>query len=351
MDLRSMNDNKILIIGYFGYETNQLDGQTVKTRNIYELLKKHEKELGTILYCDTQKFRYNISSIIDLFRYVSKCNYLILIPARNNLTYLFPILFVLSKIFKYNIIHIGVGGWQKEYFEKHKIQRWMAKKINVNLLQNKLVKNDLKIKFDFENVDVIPNYRIHNHLPNISSNSDDDFLRIVFMSRINKKKGLDIVFKIAKYYTNINPQKITIDFYGPIETTDEDYFFEQIEKYSLTKYHGILQPEEIYNTLENYDILILPTQYYTEGFPGAILDAYIAGIPVLVSNWKHANEFVENGVSGFICEMSDVNQYIQKIDELINNKNTLKQLKEGAWEKSKLYSEESAYEILKKYLC
>jgi glycosyltransferase involved in cell wall biosynthesis len=307
-----MKENKILIIGYFGYETNQLDGQTVKTRNVYELLKKHEKEFGSVLYYDTQKFRYNKTSIIDLFRSVSKCNYLILIPARNNLTYLFPILFVLSKIFKYNIIHIGVGGWQKEYFEKHNIQRWMAKNIAANLLQNKLTVSDLKKKFGFNNAEVIPNYRIHNHLPNLSSNSDEDFLRIVFMSRINKKKGLNIIFKIAEYYTNINPQKITIDLYGPIETIDEDYFFEQIEKHSLTKYHGILQTENIYTTLENYDILILPTQYYTEGFPGAILDAYIAGIPVLVSNWKHANEFVENGVSGFICEMNDVNQYAKK---------------------------------------
>ena len=50
--------------------------------------------------------------------------------------------------------------------------------------------------------------------------------------------------------------------------------------------------------------------------------------------------------------MSDVNQYIQKIDELINNKNTLKtNLKKEHGKKSKLYSEESAYEILKKYLC
>ena len=30
--------NKVLVIGAFGYENNQLDGQTIKTRNVYNLL-------------------------------------------------------------------------------------------------------------------------------------------------------------------------------------------------------------------------------------------------------------------------------------------------------------------------
>ena len=34
-----MNGKKILVIGYFGYKSNQLDGQTIKTRNVYKLIK------------------------------------------------------------------------------------------------------------------------------------------------------------------------------------------------------------------------------------------------------------------------------------------------------------------------
>lgn len=34
----------ILIIGYFGYVTNQLDGQTIKTRNVFDLIKRNVGE-------------------------------------------------------------------------------------------------------------------------------------------------------------------------------------------------------------------------------------------------------------------------------------------------------------------
>ena len=30
---------KVLVLGYFGYRSNQLDGQTIKTRNIMRLLQ------------------------------------------------------------------------------------------------------------------------------------------------------------------------------------------------------------------------------------------------------------------------------------------------------------------------
>ena len=32
--------SKVLVLGYFGYQTNQLDGQTVKTRDVYRLAKE-----------------------------------------------------------------------------------------------------------------------------------------------------------------------------------------------------------------------------------------------------------------------------------------------------------------------
>ena len=56
MNFRSMNENKILIIGYFEYETNQLDGQTEKTNHpkinqsiIIRLNKINEENVKTSL--------------------------------------------------------------------------------------------------------------------------------------------------------------------------------------------------------------------------------------------------------------------------------------------------------------
>ena len=48
---------RILVLGYFGYNTNQLDGQTVKTRDIYRLVE--EQAGGKVDYYDTEDFQFN----------------------------------------------------------------------------------------------------------------------------------------------------------------------------------------------------------------------------------------------------------------------------------------------------
>lgn len=72
---------------------------------------------------------------------------------------------------------------------------------------------------------------------------------------------------------------------------------------------GILQPSEIYNTISQYDVMLFPTHYYfTEGLPVSVVDAYISGIPVIVTEWKHSHEFVEDGQSGFIIPFENGQQ-------------------------------------------
>ena len=48
--------NKILVLGYFGLQTNQLDGQTVKTRDLYRLVSQ---EFDNVEYYDTEDFKIN----------------------------------------------------------------------------------------------------------------------------------------------------------------------------------------------------------------------------------------------------------------------------------------------------
>ena len=93
----------LLVLGYFGYRTNQLDGQTIKTRDLYKLL---EKEKGNnICHFDTQDFQYEKVSVFFLLRRLITCKTLCYLPAHNNLKYIFPVVFLLSKIFRFKILY------------------------------------------------------------------------------------------------------------------------------------------------------------------------------------------------------------------------------------------------------
>ncbi|MCM1141108.1 MAG: hypothetical protein NC453_21280, partial [Muribaculum sp.] len=101
-----MKSKKILVFGYFGYVTDQLDGQTVKTRSIYELVK--ERANAKVVYADSQEFRKSSKSIFKFFRNLITCNTLIWLPAHNNLKYLFPLIWFCSRIFKFEILYVVI---------------------------------------------------------------------------------------------------------------------------------------------------------------------------------------------------------------------------------------------------
>lgn len=340
-----MNSDKILIIGYFGYVSNQLDGQTVKTRNIYKILSEKYK----IDIFDTEKLKYNKLSIIILFFKIFSSKKIIFMGGKNNLSKFFPILFRISKILNLDLIYIVVGGWLYDFLKDNGSFLPILKQTNAILVETKYLQDAL-IKLGVNKVQIIPNFRMVSYpiKYNLKILNSDCF-RMVFMARIVKEKGIYLIFQfLEEYKKNINSfsKKITIDFYGPIDPKDKCHFFELVQKFSsFVRYKGILDPDNIYKILPDYDVLLLPTFYQGEGFPGTILDAYLSGVPVIATRWKQIPEFVEDNITGFLIEY-DVTQLSNKINYLINNPNEAYQMKLNAIQKSKFYSYEIALEII-----
>lgn len=322
-----MKNVKVLVLGYFGYNSGQLDGQTVKTRDVYRLAK--EQIRGNVDYYDTEDFQYSKQSIFTMFRKVIKCRTLFYLPAQNNLKYIFPVIYILSKIFRLKIHYFVIGGWLREFLMSLPAHRYMLRKIAGIHVETKRLKTDLEDCYGFKNVDLFPNFRFFDFEPR---HYDSDKLRLVFMARINKMKGLDWIFELGDYITDNHIQnKFSLTFYGPINEEDRQYFEKSISQYAFMEYKGELQPSEIHKTLSKYDVMLLPTHYYTEGLPGSVVDAYLSGIPVIVTEWKHSQEFVEDGVCGYIIPFEDgQKQLIDKVLLLEKDRDLLHQLQANA---------------------
>ena len=344
---------KILVLGAFGYSNNQLDGQTIKTRNVYNLLV--ERYIGKVMKADTQDIKTKPWLLFSLLYQLMTCKTLILLPCLNNLSYIFPVVYLLSKVFRYEIISICIGGWQVEYFQgnkrfkAHPRQLEYSKKIKAFLPEMAKVNNDLIKFFGFENSEVFPNFRKFE-LSEVHENNHDE-LRIVFMARINKTKGYESIFQ-ALDKLKAATGKYTMTFYGQIADEDKSDFLNLLEQYKgIAEYKGALKPEEIHHTLSQYDVMLLPTKYYTEGFPGSILDAYIAGIPVIVTEWKHSHEFVDEGNTGFIIPFGDcVDDMVERIERLSKDRGLLLAMKQKAQKECLKYSEDQAWKVISKYL-
>ena len=102
----------ITVFGAFRYRDNGLSGQTVKTRCIYELVKNNADSVEYVDSTELAKSPYTLFSLLKSFACSKTILYL---PAQNNLKYIFPFLFIFTKLFRTDVIYIQIGGWLVDF--------------------------------------------------------------------------------------------------------------------------------------------------------------------------------------------------------------------------------------------
>lgn len=131
-----------------------------------------------------------------------------------------------------------------------------------------------------------------SHEPNPKNRSKEKGrLRAAFLSRISPIKNLDGALTIL---AGVNGA-VEYDIYGPIE--DSSYWeacrevAERLPSNITVRYRGQVENSGVIELLSQYDVLFLPTR--GESFGHVILEALIAGCPVLISDrtpWKALEE-------------------------------------------------------------
>lgn len=128
---------------------------------------------------------------------------------------------------------------------------------------------------------VTPNIREIAPKP-ISTFTPTERLKLVFASRIDRKKNLHFALRMAEQ----SGLPIDFDIYGPV--SDEAYWSEVAEVMAglparvIARYRGVLEQAAILPILAKYDLMLLPT--LGENFGHAIADALLAGVPVVLSD-------------------------------------------------------------------
>ena len=159
---------------------------------------------------------------------------------------------------------------------------------------------------------------------------------------------MDTLKEVSKILSKYGLDKfVNIDFYG--QKTDT-YFDEYLNDIEIYQYKGVLQPNEVIPTLKRYDALIFPSHYEGEGCPGILVEALLASLPIIASDWKYNNEFVTNGDNGFLCNPFNANEYIEAIKVLLLNKTLRKSMAEQSYIRSEEFSASNARMLLHEYM-
>ena len=216
--------------------------------------------------------------------------------SRGGTKYLVPILFLFAKLFRTKFVFRPFGGNIKDYTASYNtVQKW--------LFRNTVLKADI---FFLQTKSLMQFYANQNantiQLPTSRERPPVDLVRgsigfrkrFIYLGFVNQAKGIDHIIEAAQQLG----KAYEIHIYGPIK----EKRYEQIFKEYPNIYKGVLKKEEVLQTLNKYDVLMLPTFYDGEGYPGAIIEAYSLGLPVITTYWKAIPEIVINQQTGLLIE-------------------------------------------------
>ncbi|OKH28820.1 glycosyltransferase [Chroogloeocystis siderophila] len=153
-------------------------------------------------------------------------------------------------------------------------------------------------------------------------------LRVVFLGRWNRNKGIHILVEAIKSLPTELPIELTI--YGSA-VDDEKYredIIQSIKDESRICVAETLTREELPFVLATYDILALPAQWF-DVRPMSILEGYAAKLPVLGSDVGGVNELIKHNIDGLLLPPTDVKAWAEAFRQLSTNPNLLSKLRQG----------------------
>ncbi len=330
---------EITVCGHFGGNKTFLDGQTIKTKNVYSaLLNKCGKEKINIL--DTYNWKKNpFKFFINCIKALKSTKKLIILPAHNGVKVFVPLFIFLNKIYKRKIGYIVVGGWLPEMLETRKFLLSQTKKLDIVLVETKNMKIRLE-KLGLNNVDTLLNFK--NITPLKNSELNFKYIKpykLCTFSRVMEEKGIeDAIEVVKKINDNFKEEICTLDIYGPIDEKYKERFNYLIDKFpKYIKYIGCVDSNKSVEILKDYYLLLFPTRFKTEGVPGTIIDAYAAGVPVIASKWENFDEVIDNNVTGIGYKIFDIEGLYNTLFNALNNEKIIYKMKKKCLKKFEEY--------------
>lgn len=208
-----------------------------------------------------------------------------------------PFIYLVCKLFNKKIIyHFFGGNFHKQFQSYPSLVKWWLKRTilrsNFKLMETKKMVTYFQSLEGVTNVIWFPNARKSHPIKELNFSYSH---RFVFISRVTKTKGIDLLFEVAEKL----PNYFIVDVFGPL---DEKYYNEDNFKLTKLNYLGLLKPEEVGDILLDYNVLVLPTFYRGEGYPGVLIEALSLGKPIITTNLNALDEIVETGYNGQLIE-------------------------------------------------
>ncbi len=196
----------------------------------------------------------------------------------------------------------------------YRMQRWLLKK---NITRCRVTINGFwpdqpKHCLSFENP-CLKEADIQNGQKIIENKNFYPPFHVVFVGRIDERKGVDI---IIEFILNGNPQNI--GFFHIVGEGELKFNLEQAlkEKGIEYKFYGGLSQKELFKILSISHAILLPSK--SEGFPKVLAEAMNFGCIPIASGVGSIGHYIRNGIEGFILGTLNYDELSKSLDSFNN---------------------------------
>jgi glycosyltransferase involved in cell wall biosynthesis len=320
---------RVLLIGAVNLGHQPSGGEEFKNQILYQKLVEHY----SCMLIDTIHWKKSPRVLLDLFLsvFLRKFDSIIISASSLSSYRLIKLLSCFpSKIGKTS--YFVIGGYFPEGLNEGLYKSKYYKGLNKIVVEGQILKNEIISRHFLNNVEVIPNFKKFDFILK-DRKLQNHPKRFVFLSLISEDKGCDTIFGAVEKLNALGLSKeFTFSFYGKIDVSYKEKFLKQIGNNIFYKgYIDIMnEPNESYLELSEYDCLVFPSYYIGEGFPGVLLDSFIAGLPVIASNWNMNKELIVHGINGLVVAAKSDVELAHAMEKLIADNELLNHLKSNS---------------------
>ena len=188
--------------------------------------------------------------------------------------------------------------------------------------EEKAIEEILKPK----SVTCIPNFiKLAAEIP-IAKRETQSYLKLLFFSRIEEKKGLDILLKALPLLTV--PYHLTIA--GDGDKTYIESLKQLVDGTTANKISWIgFQDENKFDIFYQHDLMILPS--HNENFGNVVIESLSVGTAVLISEGVGLADYIHENNLGWVCraDINEISNFINRIPEKLTELESIRQFAPG----------------------
>jgi glycosyltransferase involved in cell wall biosynthesis len=155
-----------------------------------------------------------------------------------------------------------------------------------------------------------------------------DPLRVLFLGQITWHKGVDLAAEAVRELAG-RGHAIQLRIHG--QPTGDAAYRARIAAFGASPSIDIGEPlgrRELMQALHDSDVLVVPSRWY-ENSPNVILEAFAAGLPVVVAGHGGMAEMVRDGIDGLRFRPGDVSSLAGALHRLCDEAGLLERLRAG----------------------